>query len=137
MNWKGSGEDGPAVPTIIEPELGSRPSPAVSHAEGDWLCAWCYSRVANEQDRFNFDGKSEFTFTNPEGARFEIILFSDTEGCRQTGLPTLEYTWFPGHRWSYCHCAACGQHIGWFYSGEHEFAGLIRSRIIRAVYVRN
>ena len=34
--------------------------------------------MANEKDRFAFNGKDEFTFSNPEGIRFEIITFSRT-----------------------------------------------------------
>ena len=52
-------------------------------------------------------------------------------------MPTLEHTWFAGHEWSFCQCDRCGQHLGWFYSGQHEFAGLIKDRIVRAVCVRN
>jgi len=109
----------------------------VQGAEGDWLCAWCPNRVENERDRFCIDGKDEFTFSNPEGIRFDIITFSETYGCGQTGVPTLEHTWFPGHVWSYCQCAGCGRHVGWHFAGHHEFAGLIKNRIIRALHLRN
>ena len=131
--------DGPAVliPTVAEPELGSRTALETAAAAGDWLCAWCLNRVANEQDRFSYDGKDEFSFSNPEGIRFEIITFCQTLGCLQSGVPTLEHTWFPGHAWSYCRCDRCGQHLGWYYAGQNEFVGLIKSRITRALYVRN
>ena len=122
---------------IAEPEAPNRTLAAYGDPEGDWLCAWCHHRVANERDRFQYDGKDEFAFSNPEGIRFEIIAFSQTLGCHQTGVPTLEHTWFPGHAWSYCHCYNCRQHLGWFYSGPHEFAGLIKSRLVRALGVRN
>ena len=114
-----------------------RTESSVGDPAGDWLCAFCLNRVANEKDRFQFGGQDEFTFANPEGIRFEIITFLQTLGCRETGAPTLAYTWFPGHAWSFCQCAECGQHLGWFYSGEHTFAGLIKARMLRAVYLRN
>ena len=125
------------IPTIAEPEIESRTAPAVSAGEGDWLCAWCLNRVANERDRFAFNGKDEYAFANPEGIRFEIIIFSRTLGCQQTGVPTLDHTWFPGHAWSYCQCEGCGQQLGWFYVGEHDFAGLVKDRIVRALWLRN
>ena len=121
----------------VQPKLDTRTAPAVEDAAGDWLCAWCHNRVANERDRFSFDGKDEFTFSNPEGIRFEIITFSRTLGCRPAGVPTLDYTWFPGHAWSYCQCDRCGQHLGWYYAGQYDFAGLITDRIVRALCVRN
>jgi hypothetical protein len=137
VNWIGSGETVLVTPVVAEPELESRTAHAAGNAEGDWLCAWCHSRVANESDRLDVGGQNEFTFNNPEGVRFEIITFSQTYGCRQSGLPTLEYTWFPGYAWSYCQCAECGQHLGWYYRGPKEFVGMIKGRIVRALYLRN
>jgi len=122
---------------VAEPAPTVRAAEALSNAEGDWLCAWCLNRVANEKDRFEFGGKDEFKFFNPDGICFEIITFSVTLGCEQAGVPTLEYTWFAGHPWSYCQCDRCGQHLGWYYSGLHDFAGLIKTRIVRALTVRN
>ena len=104
---------------------------------GDWLCAWCLERVAHEADRFVFHGSSEFSFTNPAGVRFDIITFSRTTGCRQSGTPVLDHTWFAGHAWSFCSCGRCGVHLGWYYEGPSRFVGLIRDRIIRAVVVLN
>lgn len=110
---------------------------AAKPADDDWLCAWCLNRVASERDEFKYDGKREFVFSNPEGVRFEIFTFSRTLACRQTGPPNLEHTWFPGHAWSYCLCARCGQHLGWYYAGPRDFAGLIKARLQRAALIRN
>lgn len=139
MDWHASvGTGSEQLPTgIAEPEIENRTAPAARNAEGDWLCAWCLNRVANEKARFSYDGKDEFTFSNPQGIRFEIITFSETLGCRESGAPTLDHTWFPGHAWSFCLCARCGQHLGWYYAGQHSFAGLIKSRIVRGITVRN
>jgi hypothetical protein len=126
-----------AKPTIVEPEAQPDTATASGDTANDWLCAWCHNRVASEKDRCPFNGKNEFTFRNPEGLRFEIITFSRTLGCRQSGKPTLEHTWFPGYAWSYCQCDECGQHLGWYYAGKVEFVGLIIARIVRAICVRN
>jgi len=125
------------MPPIVEPEVELQPEPSAGDSAGDWLCAWCHNRVANEKDRFPYDGKDEFTFTNPEGIRFAIITFSRTRGCREVGLPALKHTWFPGHAWSVCQCDRCSQQLGWFYAGQHHFAGLIKGRIVRALHVHN
>ncbi len=129
--------EGPVLPVIAEPELEIRTVPEIGTAEGDWLCAWCLSCVANERDRFSYEGQDEFAFSNPQGIHFEIITFSKTLGCRQAGLPTFEHTWFPGHAWSHCLCDGCGQHLGWYFAGQHSFAGLIKNRIVRALTIRN
>lgn len=125
------------MPAVAEPELGERTAASAGDPAGDWLCAWCLTRVANENDRFRYQGKDEFAFSNPEGVHFDIITFSETRGCRQAGVPTLEHTWFPGHAWSFCQCGECGLHLGWYFAGQHAFAGLIKERIIRALYLRN
>lgn len=122
---------------MVEPEVEIRTRPSQGDPANDWLCAWCLNRVASEKDRFDRQGQSEFSFTNPQGIRFNIFTFLQTLGCRQVGVPTLEHTWFAGHAWSYCVCDRCGMHLGWFYAGPSEFAGLIRERIVRAVLVRN
>jgi len=123
------------VVEVAEPDVQTRTQPSQGDPANDWLCAWCLNRVASEKDRFFHEGTSEFSFKNPEGIRFNIFTFSRTFGCRQTGVPTLEHTWFPGHAWSYCLCDRCHTHLGWYYSGPSEFAGLIRDRIVRAAVV--
>lgn len=123
----------PTVEAEAEPDSAT----AAADTANDWLCAWCQNRVAREKDRFPYNGKDEFTFSNPENIRFAIITFSQTLGCKETGEPTLEHTWFPGYAWSYCQCDGCGQHLGWYYADHLQFAGLIKARIVRALFVRN
>jgi len=130
-------DTGLVVPTNTEPEAQPDNATATGNTENNWLCAWCHNRVANEKDRFPYNGKDELTFSSPEGIRFAIITFSRTLGCRQTGTPTLEHTWFPGYAWSFCLCDNCGQHLGWYYTNKIEFAGLITARIVRALCIRN
>lgn len=122
---------------VAEPEMQTRTHPSESEAAGDWLCSWCLNPVARDEDRFSQNGESEFSFKNPAGIWFIILTFERTIGCRQLGAPTLEHTWFPDHAWSYCVCDRCGMHLGWFYTGPNEFAGLVRDRIVRASVVRN
>jgi len=117
---------------VVEPEIEHRTRPSQGDPASDWLCVSCLNRVASEKDRFLHEGKSEFSFKNPEGIRFNILLFARTLGCRELGVPTLEHTWFPGHAWSFCVCDRCRMHLGWCYAGPSEFAALIRERIFRA-----
>jgi len=137
VRLKAMASAGPGVVEITDPEVETHALSSQGDPASDWLCAWCLNRVASEKDRAHPGGQSEFSFANPQGAWFHILTFSRTLGCRQAGVPTLEYTWFPGHAWSYCVCAACGVHLGWYYSGPGDFVGLIRDRIVRALLIRN
>ncbi|MBI2949922.1 MAG: hypothetical protein HYY23_20000 [Verrucomicrobia bacterium] len=127
----------PQILESAEAQAETRALPNLEDSASDWLCAWCFNRVASDKDRLACDGKSEFTFRNPEGIQFDILTFSRTIGCETAGVPTLEHTWFPGHAWCFCLCDRCRAHLGWQYTGASEFAGLIRERIVRALLVRN
>ena len=127
----------PAAIETAEPEIQIYTSPAQDDPVNDWLCAWCFNRVASESERFHYGDQSEFSFRNPDGLHFEILTFSRAPGCRQFGSVTFEHTWFPGHAWTVCVCDRCGMHLGWHYAGPREFVGLIRDRIVRASLVMN
>jgi hypothetical protein len=127
----------PVLVALPGPEAETRTHPSEGDPANDWLCVSCLNRVASEKDRFLHEGRSEFSFRNPEGIRFNILTFSRTLGCREAGLPTLDHTWFPAHAWSFCLCARCGMHLGWYYAGPARFVGLIQDRIFRASVAGN
>jgi len=122
---------------LAEPALQNRPRSSEGDLANDWLCVACLNRVASETDRYLHEGKSEFSFKNPEGIRFNILTFSRTLGCLEIGVPTLEHTWFAGHAWSFCVCDRCHMHLGWYYAGPSDFAALICDRIFRAALSGN
>jgi hypothetical protein len=132
--WSTAGP-GTGVVEVSEPEIRGQAQTVQGDPANDWLCAWCHLLVASEKDRFAYDGRSEFSFLNPDGIRFDILTFSRTIGCRTAGVPTLDHTWFPEHAWSYCLCDRCHRHLGWQYTGPHDFAGLIRERIVRKLLI--
>jgi len=125
----------------IEDEAAAKGEADVAPATGTggerWLCAFCHQPVAREGDLVNIHGSSEHTFTNPAGIKFRILLFAQVAGCLNVGTPTLQFTWFSGCAWSYCVCGQCRAHLGWFYTGLHDFVALIRERIVRASLVNN
>jgi len=97
----------------------------------DWLCLLCYKKITSDKDRFLFNNQSEFQFTNPQGHVFDIITFGTADGCRVIGEPTMNFSWFPRHSWSFAVCSRCGLHLGWKYLGDYSFYGLIKSRLIK------
>ena len=89
------------------------------------------------KDRFDFNNQSEFQFINPGGYYFNILTFCAADGCRELGEPTMEFTWFDGHSWSFAVCRRCSNHLGWKYKGKYSFYGLIKSRLIKGVALFN
>ncbi len=97
----------------------------------DWLCLACNKKITEDKERFLYNNQSEFRFTNPDGYQFDIITFRVADGCRDEGIPSLEHTWFANHTWCFALCSRCGLHLGWKYSGQFSFYGLIRVRLIK------
>lgn len=103
----------------------------------DWLCLKCNKKITEDKERFLYENQSEFCCTNPEGYIFDIITFKAADGCREEGMPTMEFTWFKDHSWCFALCSRCGLHLGWKYTGEFSFYGLIKTRLIKGAALFN
>jgi len=96
------------------------------------LCKKCGNFITSDADSISSNGSHDHTFVNPMGLKFHIGCFSKTGGCYIMGVPTAEYTWFPGFSWSYVVCSKCQTHLGWHYqSGGGGFFGLILDQLVR------
>lgn len=73
----------------------------------------------------------EHTFRNPAGYSFHVLCFSDAPGAADAGESTTEASWFAGYAWTFAICVQCHTHLGWWYSGQKRFAGLIATRLLR------
>jgi hypothetical protein len=96
------------------------------------LCRECLHAITRPTERISIQGQHYHTFANPHGIVFEIGCFRNAPGCGYIGAATDEFTWFAGHRWRVCVCAACLSHLGWLFaapSGD-AFHGLILDRLI-------
>jgi hypothetical protein len=124
---------------MLKEKIQQEPQHAVTIKEGpavkkkperSILCSLCDHRITRPSAEISVNGKPRHTFSNPNGFIFEIRCFSKAPGCINEGVPTEEYTWFPGHAWCYSLCAQCLAHLGWFFSsGTGEFFGLIIDRL--------
>lgn len=96
------------------------------------LCRDCLHPIARPADRIQIQGRHTHTFANPHGLVFEIGCFQSAPGCGAIGTASEEFTWFPGHRWRVCICAACLVHLGWVFLPAQgaAFYGLILDRLI-------
>lgn len=94
-------------------------------------CAACGHPITTERERIRVDGSHDHRCVNPHGIHFHIGCFRSAPGCRVTGTPTLDFTWFAGFGWSYALCGNCAALLGWRYDGADgaSFYGLILDRL--------
>ncbi len=123
------------MPPLDAPSRQRRSSPDADHDErsaerGRVRCAACDHVVAFADDRTSVGDAGLHTFVNPAGEVFELVLFARAEGAAAVGRPTLEYTWFPGHAWTFARCRSCAAQLGWRYQGPTHFWGLITRAIV-------
>lgn len=96
------------------------------------LCRICLNLLTTEDHGIAVNGSHEHTCLNPRGLRFTIGCYDGARGCVVAGVPTDEFTWFPGYRWSFVICANCQSHLGWFYqSRENSFFGFILDQLLK------
>jgi hypothetical protein len=122
--------DNPNFQTIeIEPSI--LYERLVSQEPEEWLeCKYCQHTITHKKNILYISGSFLHTFKNPAGIFFQIGCFSKAPGCKEIGLPTSDFTWFPDYEWSICVCANCTQHLGWFYQKvESSFYGLVLDRL--------
>jgi len=116
-----------------KPALVDEPAPEKEEEEREViLCGYCHHRVAHPSDRIEVHGAHRHTFANPQGLIFEIGCFRQAEGCRYSGEPSAEWSWFGGFRWRIALCGRCLTQLGWLFvsSAETRFAGLILDRLV-------
>ncbi|XP_062520809.1 protein cereblon-like [Corticium candelabrum] len=84
-------------------------------------------------------------FTNPQGHSFEVITALRANYTAH-GDAYLEFTWFPGFKWTIIACPVCGVHIGWSFEAADglesgnvpkKFVGLILSRLLHESVVES
>lgn len=92
-------------------------------------CSVCEHEIARLGDRIRVGAGDLHTLVNPKGEVFELVCFAQAEGVTARGEPTLEFTWFPGHAWSWGLCRTCGVQLGWRYDGPSSFWGLVRTAL--------
>lgn len=121
-----------------EPQGGSSPESVagVRADEGDTkhrralLCRRCAQPITHEAARIEVNGSHEHMSVNPVAVVYRFGCFREAPGCDVSGPPISEHSWFEGYAWQVAHCRACALHLGWCFSGESTFYGLILERLI-------
>lgn len=123
---------GEREPTSAEQAPGAEDASVEAEVPRFLLCKTCLHRVTAENARTEVQGKHVHVFCNPYGLVFEIGCFGTAPGCAPLGIPSLEFTWFPGYEWQVGVCRGCRTHLGWRYTAVHGggFFGLILANLI-------
>ena len=94
-------------------------------------CIACGHVITHGAEEVSINGAHRHVFANPYGIVFETVCYKWARGCVVTGLPSDEFTWFPGYRWQIALCGACFNHLGWrFISSTDAFFCLICDQLI-------
>lgn len=96
------------------------------------LCRHCRLLITTTKERQDKTGKHLHTFFNPAGVVYEIGCFKRAPGCVPFGASSTEFAWFKGYSWQIVYCRGCQQHMGWMFSGEDQFFGIIVNKLIEA-----
>ena len=95
-------------------------------------CHACGQVITSAAARRPVAGAEVHERTNPAGYRYCFGCFSTAPGCATIGEPEGEHSWFAGCAWRLALCGACGEHLGWHFSGADDFFGLILDRLTQA-----
>ena len=97
---------------------------------GRILCRPCHFPITSKAMALSVDGQDTHVRVNPAGFSYSFTCYREAPGCTVIGEATAKYSWFQGYRWRLAICAACGEHLGWHFSGETPFFGLIVDRLL-------
>ena len=90
------------------------------------ICKVCQNTITAHEAVVQINGSHRHKFINPGGVVYRVGCFQSAPGCLVLGVPTREFTWFPGYSWSYAVCSNCNIHMGWSYQSEGGgFFGLV------------
>ncbi len=93
-------------------------------------CALCSNVISRTEFKISVNGSHDHHCTNPHNIQFHLGCFAQSPGCDISGSPQAADSWFMGYVWQLASCAQCHNHLGWYFSRDHDtFYGLILGRI--------
>ena len=115
---------------MLETETIEQPETEEVLREDDVLhCAGCRAPLTRERYAISKREDHEHTVFNPMGEVFVLRCFSNAQGAKAITRATHHFSWFPGNAWQIAVCRNCSRHIGWEYTGEDHFFGLIKGML--------
>lgn len=92
-------------------------------------CAICGAVITHQDQALAINNRHQHAFFNPAGIAFELRLFRRAPGVSPQGEASADFTWFPGYQWQIVLCTVCRSHLGWLFSADQTFFGLIANRL--------
>ncbi|XP_054276612.1 protein cereblon [Macrosteles quadrilineatus] len=100
-------------------------------------CRSCTNTVGSDSDLFSMSTEGpQSTFVNPNGYLHETITLYKVKSIYAVGLPSTEFSWFPGYAWTIAKCNHCNHHLGWMFTATKsnlkplKFWGICRQAIL-------
>lgn len=94
------------------------------------VCHVCNRLITSRDQRISVLGRQVYSKVNPAGFAYHFVCYSNAPGCIVAGEPCLEHSWFSGYAWQVASCQQCLEHLGWYFTGETRFYGLIKGRVV-------
>ncbi|KAL2548428.1 ATP-dependent protease La (LON) domain protein [Forsythia ovata] len=84
-------------------------------------CKTCQTLIARRSDMLVMSTEGPLgAYANPHGFVHEVTTLFKANGLAIKGLPSKEYSWFPGYAWSIADCASCENHMGWLFTATRK-----------------
>ena len=93
-------------------------------------CAVCRFPITHYTQATKIEQKHIHLKRNPSGNLFRFGCYRNASGCGHFGEFTHEYTWFNGYKWCNALCLSCNTQLGWCFTGEQTFYGLIVEQLV-------
>lgn len=99
-------------------------------------CSNCSRLVAHRKDVFSMSASGPMAaYVNPGGVVHETLTLHKAHSLFLSGHSSDQDSWFPGYKWTICHCRGCSRHMGWKFTATTDdlkpqsFWGLTRSAL--------
>jgi hypothetical protein len=99
-------------------------------SSGKIRCRLCEEHITDGQSGIYHNGNHIHCERNPGGHKFRFATYQDAPGCLTIGEASFEHSWFSGYNWQIALCRSCSEHLGWLFSGNSRFYGLIIDKLI-------
>jgi hypothetical protein len=97
---------------------------------GKIRCRLCGELISDRQYAINYSGKHIHQASNPAGHSFRFGIYQQAPGCLAVGSASFEHSWFNGFSWTIVICNSCNEHLGWLFSAQGRFYGLIIDKLL-------